>query len=131
MDYNKLLDHIKSIELTKVQDDSMVLSDDSERVLDALLEAEQFINEAKEKLKERFLEVAKQNPKLKKYEGSLVSVGYRAVRRKVIKGNPDKAFYVVEKKPNTKAIDAYREAKGELPVGIEESMFEYITFKKN
>ncbi len=131
MEFQKLLDHVKSIDLTKAVDDTLVLSDEAEDVLYNLCEAEKFIEEAKEKLKTRFMEVAQQNPKLKKYEGDKVSVGYRMTRRKEIIGGPDPKFVVVERKPNTKAIDAYQDAMGKLPDGIDEKTFEYITFKIN
>lgn len=132
MDFNKLLDHVKSIDLTKaLAEDEIKITPEAEEVLFTICEAEKAIAEMKEKLKERFLEVAQKNPKLKKYEGDKVSVGYMVRRSKKITGNPDPKFYVLEKKPNTKAIDAYAEAMGELPTGIEESYAEYITFKIN
>lgn len=131
VDFQKLRDYIKTIDLTKADGDSLVLSEEAEAVIDAFLEVEQFVKESKDKLKERFIEVAQKNPKLKKYEGDRVSVGYRMTRRKTVKGDPDKKFYTLEKKPNAKAIDAYREATGDLPTGIEEATYEYITFKKN
>lgn len=131
MDFQSLLDQLKTIDLTKVKGDTLVLDEDAENVLDELLKAEEFIDEAKKKLRERFLKVAQENPKLKKYEGDKVSVGYRMTRRKKVTGDPDKKFYSLEKKPDTKAIEAYREATGELPVGITEQTYEYITFKQN
>lgn len=131
MDFNKLLDYVKGLDLTKTKGDSLVLTEEAEEVLEQLLEVEQFLDDTKKSLKDRFLKVAQENPKLKKYEGDRVSVGYRMTRRKKVTGDPDKKFYTTEKKPNTSAIEAYREATGELPTGISEKTYEYITFKRN
>lgn len=127
--FDELLDKIKSIDLTKAEGETLKLSDEADQAIAQLLEAEKFIEEAKGKLKERYLEVAGKNPKLKSYEGDQVKVGYVMTRRKTITGNPDTKFVVVEKKPDTKSIEVYREATGKLPDGIGENTFEYINFK--
>jgi hypothetical protein len=126
---DKLLDFVKAIDLTKAEGDTIELTDEADRSIHQLLEVEKFIEEAKNNLKERYLEIAQKNPKLKSYEGNSVKVGYTMTRRKVITGTPDKKFYVVEKKPNTATIEAYREATGKLPEGVDEKTFEYIAFK--
>lgn len=123
------LEKIKSLDLSEVVGDNLRLSDKADEILGELLEAEKFIEEAKDKLKEKFLEIAKKNPKLKSYEGDRVKVGYVMRRQKKINGNPDDKFVIVEKKPNTETIKIYQEATGKLPDGIEEQTFEYINFK--
>jgi hypothetical protein len=130
MNLSKLLDYVKDIDLTKADGESLELTEEADNTIHQLLEVEAFVAEAKEKLKERFLVIAQKNPKLKSYEGDYVKVGYTMTRRKAINGEPAKQFYIFEKKPNTKAIDAYRESMGKLPAGIEEKAFEYISFKQ-
>lgn len=120
---------VESIDLTKTEGDSIVITEEAEDQIVKLLEIEKIITDMKTRLKERFIEIAKQNPKLKRYEGSKVQVGYMAKRTKKITGDPAPEYVVVEKKPNTKAIDAYYNLTGELPTGIEEKVFEYITMK--
>ena len=127
--FEKLMDYLQKIDLTKTTGDTLRISDEADKTLAKLLEAEQFISEAKNKLKEKYLEIAQKNKKLKSYEGDFVKVGYIMMRRKKITGDPDRKFYMVEKKPNTKAIEVYRDATGKLPEGIAESTFEYINFK--
>jgi hypothetical protein len=129
MDFNELLDYTKSIDLTKADGDTLHISDKADQVLDQLLEVERFVADAKDKLKERFLQIAQKNTKLKSYEGDHVVVGYRMARRKKITGTPEQKFVIIEKKPNSKVIDNYREATGKLPDGIGEETFEYINFK--
>lgn len=129
MDFIELLNYAKTIDLTKTEGGTIKLSDEADKAIGQLLEAEKFIEEAKGKLKERFLEVAKTNTKLKSYEGDQVRVGYTATRRKTIVGDPDAKFVVVEKKPDTKSIEIYRDATGKLPEGIGENVFEYINFR--
>lgn len=126
---DKLLQTINEIDLTKVDGDKIIITPEAEDQIYKLLQAEKLIEDMKSRLKERFIEIAKQNPKLKRYEGSKVQVGYMAKRSKKITGDPAPEFVIVDKKPNTKAIDAYYNMSGELPTGIEEKVFEYITFK--
>ena len=130
MDFDKLLDYLMSIDLTKAEGDSLILTEKADKTLYRIIEAEDFIKEAKEKLREKYLEVAKKNPHLKSYEGDHVRVGYRVTRRKFIDGDTDKKFYTVEKKPNIEAINAYADITGRLPEGISEKEFEYISFKR-
>lgn len=87
----------------------------------------------KEKLKTFFKEQFKQ----KKYEGSLMEMGFKVVERKVIDGSPDPRFIVMKENPNTKAIEEYRKATvsednpdGKLPEGIKIKTFEYVTYKE-
>lgn len=127
---DKLIKIINEIDLTKIEGDSLVLTDEADNEISKLLEAEEMVENIKTKLKERFIEVAKQNPKLKRYEGEKVMVGYKSKRTKVITGDPDTKFIEVKRNPNTSAINAYFEATGELPIGIGEKTFEYITFSK-
>lgn len=126
----KLINLIEEIDLTKVDGDKIVITPEAEEQIDKLLMAEKLIADMKNRLKERFIKIAKQNPKLKRYEGSKVQVGYMAKRTKKIVGDPAEEYVIVDKKPNTKAIDAYYNLTGELPTGIEEKVFEYITFKQ-
>lgn len=90
------------------------------------------MDKAKELAKDFFTRQWKQ----KIYEGSKIVAGYRVVNRKDIKGNPAPQFVIIEKKPNTKAIDEYIKATttdqnpdGKLPDGIVTNSFEYVTFK--
>lgn len=90
------------------------------------------LEEAKNKTKEFFSKQYKQ----KKYEGARIIAGYTVVNRKDIDGNPDARFVVIEKKPNSKAIDEYLKATkskdhpdGILPNGIVFKSYEYVTFK--
>lgn len=127
---DKVLDLLKTMDLAKVDGDSLVIDSEAEEQITMLLEAEDIVKRGKEVLKERFLRIAQKNRALKKYEGAKIMVGYRISRRKRVTGDPDKEFVKVELKPNTQTVNAYREATGELPPGIEEETFEYITFKK-
>jgi len=127
--FDKLMEYIKTIDLTKAEGESIKLSDEADEAIGQLLEAEKFIEDAKGKLKERYLGIAKTNPKLKSYEGDCIRVGYTMTRRKSIVGDPDAKFVVIEKKPDIKAIEVYREATGKLPKGIGENTFEYINFR--
>jgi len=127
--FDQLLDHIKTIDLTKADGETLRISDEADKSISQLLRAEKFIEDAKSKLKERFLEIAQKNKKLKSYEGDCVKVGYIITRRKKIIGDPDSKFVIIEKKPDTKSIEIYKEATGKLPEGIGENTFEYINFK--
>ena len=129
MDYKKFMEYLKSIDLTKAEGDSLRLSDEADSALAMLLNAEKFIADAKAELKERFLEAARRSPKLRSYEGDEVRVGYTTTRRKKIVGEPDKKFVVIQTRPDSKAIEIYREATGKLPEGIDEEAFDYINLR--
>ncbi len=129
MDFQKLLEYVRSLDLTETDSDTIRLTTAADEAIAGLLEAEATIKEAKDKLKDRYLAIAAKNPKLKSYEGDRVRVGYTMRRSKTISGDPEAKFVVIEKKPNTKAIDTYREATGKLPDGIGESVAEFIQFK--
>lgn len=84
---------------------------------------------------ERLKTFFKKQYKQKKYEGSLMEIGYKVVTRKIIDGNPDSRFIKLVKQPDVKSINAYMKATisdenpdGLLPEGIKESRFEYITY---
>lgn len=75
--------------------------------------------------------------KQKKYEGSLMEMGYRVVERKVVDGKADPRFITLKENPNSKAIDEYRKATrtddnpdGKLPEGIQIKTYEYVTYKE-
>ena len=80
----------------------------------------------KEKLREFFNTQYKQ----KKYEGSYLEMGYTTVERKVVDGKPADTFVVYKPTPNTKAINEYKKATGELPEGIKVTTYDYIRFKE-
>jgi hypothetical protein len=75
--------------------------------------------------------------KQKKYEGSLMEMGYRVVERKVVDGKADPRFIILKETPNSKAIEEYRKATktddnpdGKLPEGIQIKTYEYVTYKE-
>jgi hypothetical protein len=85
-----------------------------------------------DKLKDFFREYRKQ----KKYEGDLMEVGYRVVRRKSITDEADERFKKIDIKPNTEAINEYMNATrdddnpdGKVPDGVIIDEYEYISYK--
>lgn len=85
---------------------------------------------------EKLIGFFRDNHKQKKYEGEKVEVGYRVVNRKSILDGADSRFFLIEKKPNNKAIDEYRKSTitdenpdGLLPFGVQLKTSEYVTFK--
>lgn len=128
---NKLqeyLDITKTMDI-EIKGDKFGLTPEAEQTIFLIKQAQEFFKEADEILKERLLEIFKKNKSQIKFEGDLITAGYRTRRSKKITGNAESQFYETVKKPILKTIDAYVKATGELPVGIEEKTSEYVDIK--
>lgn len=143
----QLLDEMKVVEV--VGNNELVMTDAFEESvfgINEVVEEVKSVTDGKdgkldllvEKAKTLSMQFFEQRPKFKKYEGEKIVVGYRNVERKeIVNINAvDPQFVKAEYKPNTEAIDAYREAtvsekdpQGKLPKGIDVKRYSYITFK--
>lgn len=126
----EILKQIRNLQPARMDSNSLILNAESEKFIQEVLVAEQQIKAIKEAMKIRLLDIARLNPKLKRYEGDRVKIGFsKRTTKKIHEEMVSEKFVKLEKKPNTQAIDDYFEEFGKLPEGVEEQSFEYISFK--
>jgi len=130
----EILNKLKTMDLTYIdKENSLKVTEDTEKNIAMLLEIETLMEQARIVLEQRFIELAKENKQLKKYEGSLISIGYSPTRRLKINGTVDPKFIkkIVKEDLDTKLVREFQETTGELPTGVMENVFEHISFKLN
>ncbi len=95
------------------------------------------LDELEEQVKEQLKTFFKSQYKQKKYEGSLMEMGYRVTARKSFDENVISDDFVKTKKAlDTQKVNAYIKATktdehpdGKLPEGVSVTEFEYVTYK--
>lgn len=123
---DKLIADIQPID---IDGDIIRLEENMEKILEKVLKHKEIVEMIDKRIKNKISEEFKQRQGLKKVEGNKITVGYRQSKRRKISGKPSKEFILIEKKVNTKTVNEYFKITGKLPEGINESIFEYVTYK--
>ena len=116
------LENLENVDIAKVDGDGLMLTEESEDLVYKILLTEKLVKEMKSKVSDKITDLSKEHPNMSGYSGKLVKIG-KPLSKKTKKISNEKLlspkFYEVQKKLNTKAVNAYFDAVGKLPPGIE------------
>ena len=129
-DIDKALEEAKALAGLKIEGDSLIIPEEIELKLAKIKQLEGFVKQAMEVVKERIKELAAESPKLKKYEGKFLNIGYIRKSSLVVVDSSvaDPKYTKIKYMPQTDKIKLYKKATGKLPDGIGEKVSEYPTF---